>query len=185
MQGLNGAPGRITYSSIAYVGMIVLRPHVPGLQFGGKSITFEDPYQGLLYHYLIAHFLCYGCFNSFFTIPGLSNAQVPADPSRPNENLQKSNCQRVFEASSQKEEELMKYLTDRNMPLPDFSAHFFKTSLEIPILRGDNPTSQDHDDFEPFHEFDFSEGAELLDIHNGENDSLLPPPPPAAAFEAV
>ena len=175
---------QITYSSIAYVSMIVLRPHVPGLQFGGKSITFEDPYQGLLYHYLIAHFLCYGCFKSYFTIPGLSIALVPADPSRPNENLQKSNCQKVFEASSKKEEELMNYLKDRNMPLPDFSAHFFKTPLVIPILPGDNPTSQDHDDFESFQEFDFSEGADL-DIYNGGDDEGLPPPPPAAAFEAV
>ena len=171
MQGPNS---RITYSSIAYVAMIVLRPHTPGLQFGGKAISFEDPYQGLLYHFLIAHFLCYGCFQQYFVIPGLSTVQFPADPVRPTENLQQSNCQKVYDASIAKEEELVKYLQERDMPVPNLHDHFFKKQDVIPLLPGDTATQQDHEDFEPFPEFDFNQGEE---DYGGAAANVSPPPP--------
>jgi len=65
-------------------------------------------------------------------------AQVPADPSI-RRGPMKIYRKVIVRTSSEKEEELMKNLTDRNMPLPNFSAHFFKSSLEIPLLPGDNP----------------------------------------------
>lgn len=157
---MQDANSRIMYSSIAYVAMIVLRPHTPGLQFGGKAISFEDPYQGLLYHFLITRSLCYGCFQQYFLIPGLSTIQVPADPARPTENLQLSNCQKVNDASIAKEKELLQYLEDMKMPVSNFQVHFFKTPEVIPQLL-ETRRAKDHDDFEPFPEFDFTEGEDF------------------------
>ena len=94
-------------------------------------------------------------------IPGLSTNQVPADPARPTENLQLSNCQKVYDASIAKEKELLQYLQDMKMSEPNFQAHFFKTPEVIPHLPGDTATAKDHDDFEPFPEFDFTEGEDF------------------------
>jgi hypothetical protein len=67
-------------------------------------------YQGLLFHFLITDFLCFGCFNRCDDIPGLGSIlQVPPKQSK---------CQRALEASKAKYEELQRYLEAKNMPVP-------------------------------------------------------------------
>jgi len=171
---MSGANARFSYSSLAYYGMIALRPHVPGLQFGGDAISCEDPYQGLLYHYLITQFLCFRCFKGYYVIPGLSIVQVPTDPTRPND-LTKSNCQRAFEASTAKFDELTKYLEDKNMPVPDFSAYFFNKNPQVPVLPGDMVVHDQEYDLD-FQDFDHFHGGG--DEYNLDADLGPPPPPP-------
>ena len=104
-------------------------------------------FQGLLYHFLITDFLCFGCFNRYVGIPGLSILQVPLspDPTRPTENLKQSNCHRAHDASKAEYEELQRYLEAKNMPVSNSGTHFFSKNPQVPVLPDMVVHGQEHD----------------------------------------
>ena len=109
-------------------------------------------FQGLLYHFLITDFLCFGSFNRYVGIPGLSILQVPLCPwsDAAYGNLKQSNCHRALEASKAEYEELQRYLEAKNMPVSNSGAHFFSKNPKVPVL----PDMVVHDQV---HDFDIQD----------------------------
>ena len=53
-----GANRRFDYSMVAFTAMVMLVEYTPGVQMGCDKISFDNPLQGLLFHWLIKDFLC-------------------------------------------------------------------------------------------------------------------------------
>ena len=125
--------GRITVSTLAFVGMVALMPHIPEFSQLPSEVTITNPLHGTLYHYLHANFLCYGCENGMIPpLLGLGTAQGA--------NGGLSECAKVKDSSERKLAALQKACGERGLTIPDYDNFFFKFHPSPGRLRGD-PTS--------------------------------------------
>ena len=122
--------GRLTVETLTFVIMVALISHVPEFAQLSNEITTSNPLHGILYHYVLANFICHGCMNALIpALPGLSTASAV--------NGQPSQCERVKQSSEQKMVVLQRACADRGLSVPDFDAFFFQYH-EVPgVLRGD------------------------------------------------
>ena len=116
------------YKLAAYVMMIGICPLIDGCYSAGTDISFSNPLQGLLFHWIVVNFFVYGCEKQYFKFKGLSTI---ADEGSTSE------CAQVRALSVKKYTELVTLCESRRLKLPDFDAYFFKFNKTKVILEAD------------------------------------------------
>ena len=142
--------------------MIMLLEYTPGLEMGSDKITFDNPYQGLLFHWIIKDFFCTGVMKGYFKISGLDNEQ----------EVELTQCRRAFLSSEAKMTELFAFLNSKNLLTPPlFSNHFFKYSENPNLLPGDRKHENQVQEQREGYELDEEqEEGEEDGRHGGEDD---------------
>ena len=139
--------------------MIMLLEFTPGLEMGADKITFDNAYQGLLFHWIIKDFFCAGVMKGHFKISGLDNEQ---------KGVEFTQCRRAFDSSEAKMTELFAFLNSKNLLTPPlFSNHFFKFSENPNLLPGDTKhenQGQEREENEPDEEEESRHGSEDDDV---------------------
>jgi hypothetical protein len=143
--------------------MLALMPHAPGMAQLTSDVTVTNPLQGILYHFIMSSFLCYGCEHAMIPLlPGLSTAQGT--------NGGQSQCAKVKLFSERKLTELRKACADRGLAVLDYNTFYFTYHPTPGSLRGDKRYNSSANEKEagaslPLHDQEggeFEHGAEEL-----------------------
>ena len=120
----------ISYETVAFVLMVCLMPHLPGLSHADQTICMSNPVQGIVFHYLVSEFLCWACLSGYIKgVRGLSTSTGAGEEA--------SECSRVQVASFAKMEELKAMCSKRRITVPELDGIFFHYAAEPLILKGD------------------------------------------------
>ena len=126
---VNCSEARISLATIVYASMVFILPHCEETRALGSDITFSNCLHGILFHYLMVHFFCFGVENGYFTLLGLSTASSSDKP--------ETQCAAVKRKSMAKIEELSAAAVARGLAVPDLDSYFFQHRDEPLILNGD------------------------------------------------
>ena len=149
------------YKLVTYAMMIGISPFINGCYAAGTHISFLNPLQGLLFHWIIVNFFVYGCEQKYFKFKGLSMTAAEGSTSE---------CAQVRQVSAAKYKELVDVCNERRITIPNFNKYFFKFKESKVILEADRQASigiydsefaEDEDD--DFQEGDDDDGDNLKD----------------------